>query len=221
MSNTAYRIAVIEPELRRAIDAELDAGERIVWLRQPVPWLLWRGSLAVLIFGVPWTAFAVFWTLGAAGLIGSGARATGWWDYLFPLWGLPFIFIGLVLLSAPYWTARAARQTVYAITDRRAIIWIPKAWGEKEVQSFEPRRLLSMTRKQRADGSGDLVFEQFRETHGSSTTTIRRGFMGLADVRDAEEVLREVLLRAYEERTRPAADRRDLHEDADPVEMSS
>src|SRR5688500_8206607 len=70
MSNAARRIAVIEPDLRRAIDAELDAGERIVWLRQPVPWLLWRSSLVVLIFGVPWTGFAVFWTLGAAGLVG-------------------------------------------------------------------------------------------------------------------------------------------------------
>jgi len=46
-----------------------------------------------------------------------------------------------------------------------------------------------------------LIFEQFRETHGSSTTTIRRGFMGLSDVRAAEEVLRETLLRAFEERT--------------------
>ena len=210
MFNPAHRIAVIEPELRRAIDAELDAGERIVWLRQPVPWLLWRGTLAVLIFGVPWTAFAVFWTLGAAGLVGSTARATGWWAYIFPLWGLPFIFIGLVMLSAPYWAARAAKRTIYAITDRRAIIWIPKAWGEKEVQSFEPRRLLSITRKERTNGSGDLIFEQFRETHGSSTTTIRRGFMALRDVRDAEEVLRDVLLRAYAERTKSSAKRADV-----------
>ena len=175
-----------------------------------MPWLLWRGSLALLIFGVPWTAFAVFWTLGAAGLIGKFSREAGLWGYIFPLWGLPFIFIGLVMLSAPYWAARAARRTIYAITDRRAIIWIPKVWGEKEVRSFEPRRLLSMTRRERADGSGDLVFEQFRETNGSSTTTIRRGFMGLADVRDAEAVLREVLLRAYEERTKSSAKRAEV-----------
>jgi hypothetical protein len=210
MINSAHRIAAIEPDLRRAIDAELDAGERIVWLRQPVPWMLWRGTLIVLIFGLPWTAFAIFWTLGAAGLVGSGARATGWWAWVFPMWGLPFIFIGLVMLSAPYWTARAARRTVYVITDRRAIVWIPKAWGEKEVQSFEPKRLLSITRTQRANGSGDLVFEQFRETRGSSTTTIRRGFMGLADVRDAETVLRETLLRAYEERTKSLSGRREV-----------
>ena len=210
MLNTAHRIAAIDPDLRRAIDAELDGGERIVWLRQPVPWLLWRGSLAVLIFGVPWTAFSVFWTLRAAGLISPGARTTGWWAYIFPLWGLPFIFIGLAMLSAPYWAARAARRTVYVITDRRAIVWIPKGRGAKDVQSFEPKRLLSITRTERADGSGDLVFEQFRETNGSSTTTIRRGFMGLANVRDAEEVLREVLLRGYEERTKSSARRAEV-----------
>jgi len=203
MTNNAHRIAVIEPELRRALDAELADGERIVWLRQPVPWLLWRGSLVVLIFGIPWTAFAIFWTLGAAGMIGkSGARPTGWWAYIFPLWGLPFICIGLALLSSPYWVARAARRTVYAITNRRAIVWLNKGWGKTEVQSFEPKRLLSITRTQRANGSGDLIFEQFREQCGSSTTTIRRGFMGLANVRDAEEVLRETLLQAYDERTK-------------------
>jgi hypothetical protein len=202
MSNHGHRIAVIEPELRRALDAELADGERIVWLRQPVPWLIWRASLVVLIFGVPWTAFAVFWTLGAAGLIGtSGARPSGWWAYIFPLWGVPFILIGFAMLSSPYWTARAARRTIYAITNRRAVVWLAKGWGKTEVQSFEPKRLLSLTRTERANGSGDLVFEQFRETHGSSTTTIRRGFMGLSNVRDAEEVLRETLLRAYEERT--------------------
>jgi hypothetical protein len=205
MSSNAHRIAVIEPELRRALDAELAGGERIVWLRQPVPWLIWRASLVVLIFGVPWTAFAVFWTLGAAGLIGkSGARPSGWWAYIFPLWGVPFILFGLAMLSSPYWTARAARRTIYAITNRRAIVWLAKGWGKTEVQSFEPKRVLSLTRTERANGSGDLVFEQFRETHGSSTTTIRRGFMGLSVVRDAEEVLRETLLRAYEERTNRA-----------------
>src|SRR4051812_45262414 len=69
MQNKAHRIAVIEPELSRAVEAGLAEGERIVWLRQPVPWLLWRATLVILIFGVPWTAFAIFWTLGAAGLI--------------------------------------------------------------------------------------------------------------------------------------------------------
>jgi hypothetical protein len=158
--------------------------------------------LPVLIFAVPWTAFAVFWTVAAAGGIWNrGGAPASWFHYVFPLWGVPFILIGLAMLSTPWWTARAARRTVYAITDRRAIVWIAQAWGRTEVQSFEPKRLLSLTRTERANGSGDLIFEQFRETNGSSTTTIRRGFMGLRDVRDAEEVLRETLLRAYDERT--------------------
>ena len=201
MRNNAHRIAVIEPELRRALDAELAAGERIVWVRQPVPWLIWRGTLPILIFAIPWTAFAIFWTVAAAGGIWNrGGAPASWFYFVFPLWGVPFILVGIAMLSAPYWTARAARRTVYAITDRRAIVWIGRSWRKTEVQSFEPKRLLSLTRHQRGNGSGDLIFEQFRETHGSSTTTIRRGFMGLADVRDAEDVLRETLLRAYAER---------------------
>ena len=206
MHNNPHRIAVIEPELRRALESELADGERIVWLRQPVPWLIWRGTLVLLIFAIPWTAFAVFWTVAAAGGIWNrGAAPASWFHYVFPLWGLPFILVGLAMLSTPWLAARGARRTVYAITDRRAIVWMGKGWGKMEVQSFEPKRLLSLTRTARANGSGDLVFEQFRETHGSSTTTIRRGFMGLSDVRDAEDVLRETLLRAYDERTNRAS----------------
>ena len=196
--NSAHRVAVLEPELRRQVDAELDAGERIVWLGQPVAALMARQAWPVVLFGVPWTAFAIFWTLGAAGMIGrhgtSGGSATGWFAYVFPLWGLPFIAIGFAMLTAPYWAARTARQTIYALTDRRAIVWQAKGWGKFEVHNFQPERLTSMTRKQRGDGSGDLIFEQFQERNGSGTTTIRRGFMAVPDVQEVEDLIRETLL---------------------------
>ena len=34
-----------------------------------------------------------------------------------------------------------------------------------------PDRLTSMTRNERGDGSGDLIFEQFQQRAGSGTTT--------------------------------------------------
>ena len=113
---------------------------------------------------------------------------------LSPLWGVPFICIGLGMLTAPYWAARAARRTIYAITDRRAIAWQAKGWGKVEVHNFQPERLTSMTRTQRPDGGGDLVFEQFEERKGSGTTTVKRGFMAVQRVQGVEDVIRETLL---------------------------
>jgi len=43
-------------------------------------------------------------------------------------------------------------------------------------------------------GAGDLVFEQFTQRRGSGTTTVRRGFMGIADVRQVEDLIHGTLL---------------------------
>ena len=37
----------------------------------------------------------------------------------FPLFGLPFVLIGLGMLTAPHWAKRKALRTAYAVTDRR------------------------------------------------------------------------------------------------------
>jgi hypothetical protein len=44
---------------------------------------------------------------------------------LFPLFGVPFVLIGLGMLAAPYWMRRKAQNTVYALTDKRALILSP------------------------------------------------------------------------------------------------
>src|SRR5688500_3081111 len=57
MTNTAaQRVAVLPPELRRRVDAELAGGERIVWLGQPVPSLFGREGWGSVVVGIPWTA---------------------------------------------------------------------------------------------------------------------------------------------------------------------
>src|SRR5687768_8038437 len=99
MPNTARRIAVLEPELRRLVDAELASGERVVWLGQPVPKLYRREGWIAVLFGIPFTGFAIFWMAGASGVISDRPRvAEEWFARLFPFFAVPFILVGLRML---------------------------------------------------------------------------------------------------------------------------
>jgi hypothetical protein len=117
----------------------------------------------------------------------------------FPLFGLPFVLIGLAMFASPWWAARKARRTCYAITNRRAIIWDAGWWGRMEVRSYEPSGLGRIVRTEYADGCGDLVFEEIvsygRDSDGDRTSrTIRHGFLAIENVREVEDLLRKTLL---------------------------
>ncbi len=176
--------------LRSQVELELQSGECIVWLDQPIPGRLARSSLGILIFGIPWTAFAIFWvTMAAKGVSKSNGGAIVW---LFPLFGVPFILIGLGMLSSPYWVRRGARRTAYVITDRRAILFQGGWRGSMTVRSFEPSALQGdLHRKQHSDGSGDLIFTQeFQRGSKGREYTTNIGFMAVRDVKGVEEKIR-------------------------------
>ena len=191
----------IEPHLRGLVQAEVRDGERLVWAGQPVPRFFNAGTIAAVVFAIPWTAFAIFWTAGAfaatrgAGGAGGNDSMSYFFRYAFPLFGVPFILIGLGMFSAPYWMARQLKRTVYAVTDRRAVVFAPGWFGSRKVRSFAPDALASMERVERPDGSGDLIFEQYTQRRGSSTHTVRHGFFAVRDVRAVEDVLRKSLIR--------------------------
>jgi hypothetical protein len=180
-------------ELRSQVELELQPGERVVWMDQPIPARLARASLGLVIFGVPWTAFAVFWTGAAAtGVFSAKPSGAGKLFWLFPLFGLPFILIGVGLLSSPWWMRKRAARTAYVITDRRAILFEGGWRGSLNVRSFEPAALRGeLQRKQHADGSGDLVFVQnhYRDSDGDRRVT-RVGFFAVRDVKGVEGLIR-------------------------------
>jgi hypothetical protein len=183
---------VLPADLERAVTDELAAGERIVWGVQPLARRFLLQTLPVVVFGVPWTAFSVFWTVMAAGGVAS-AGAAGWWAWIFPLWGVPFVLVGLAMLSAPYGAWRGARRTLYLVTDRRALAFTAKGRAAIEVRAFAPDALGALRRVQRPDGSGDLFFarDEWRDSDGDRRTA-DVGFTAVPDVRAAEEAVRHL-----------------------------
>jgi hypothetical protein len=77
-------------ELRERVDRELESGEQIQWLQRPVP--RYFTPAAGFLFGIHWTAFAIFWTTGAAW--GTSKAGGAGFFRAFPLFGVPFILIG-------------------------------------------------------------------------------------------------------------------------------
>jgi hypothetical protein len=171
--------------VRRMLQAELQPGESIRWLAQPIPKRLAMTSLPIVLFAVPWTAFAVFWVWGAANSTCSSPSLEA---RLFPLFGVPFVLVGLGMFASPFWLMRAAKRTVYAVSDRRALV-VSQRWS-LPVRSFEPEKLCDLRRDQHGDGSGNLVFGQDIVATRNGSRAVDYGFMAVPNVREAEEFVR-------------------------------
>jgi hypothetical protein len=193
-------ISLLPPAIRSQVETELESGERAVWMDQPIPRKMARKTLPGVLFGIPWTAFAIFWVVMAShGVAKGGNNGPG---IFFPLFGLPFVLIGFGMLSSPYWTARKARRSVYVVTDRRAILILAKTLGGFTVQSFRPQQLNELQRNQNSDGSGDLIFQTLvsRSSKGREHIT-HVGFLAVRDVKFVEDLVRAL---AEQTQNRPA-----------------
>lgn len=178
----------IDPQLRQKVRRELEPDESPRWVGTPVPRFFSGHSVAAFLFGIPWTAFALFWTFGAAGFrIPDLSKGLSAFD-LFPLFGLPFIAVGIGLLATPLWKYWKATKTVYVITDRRAIS-IEGGWTTT-VRSFTPSELENTYRKDRRDGTGDVLFTNVQFRHGRrSDGKEPLGFLSVRNPRDVERML--------------------------------
>ena len=204
--------------LRDRVAAELEPGEKIFWIDQPRPsrtitWVFLFPSL----FAIPWTGFTLFWIAGAIGAFDKGRAVFAQLDIqrlLFGAFGIPFLLIGLAMFFSPFWARKkrlkAARDTVYLITDRRALILNAGYLGDSllgfvaggavlvlgrspyVVTSYPPDKLGNIRRIQREDGTGDLAFgETILTSESNSARTVTcDGFFSVPDARDVVKMLR-------------------------------
>lgn len=174
--------------LRDVVDRELERDERIEWLGMPKRVYFTPVATGAFLFGIPWTAFALFWTAGAAGFKIPAFNQP--FD-LFPLFGLPFILIGLAMLSSPIWAYWRAGKTVYIVTNRRAITF-DGGWSTT-IRSYPPDKLTDIYRREKPDGSGDVIIARraWRDSDGDRQTE-ELGFLRIADVKDVERRLKEL-----------------------------
>ena len=112
------------PELESILRRELLPGERLLWSAQPSPHKL-NAAFAIWFFAIPWTAFALVWEAMAflPWLASTRTPSPIAWSFgiIFPLFGLPFIGVGISMLMVPFKARRRAAHTIYGLTDRRLL----------------------------------------------------------------------------------------------------
>lgn len=191
--------AQIPQGLKEKVDRELQPDERILWMDIPIPTFFTPESTKIFIFGIFFTSFAVFWTFGAAGFaipnLEEVSNPFQFISILFPLFGLPFILIGLFLLLNPLFAYAKALKTVYLITDRRAMTF-ETGWS-KTVRSYPPSKLLDVYRKERGDGTGDVIISSENWTDSDDVKRSRDlGFFRIRAPRTVEMMLRDLAKQA-------------------------
>lgn len=103
----------------------LDDDESILWQGRPGGGVLWSDLLKFeTFFGLFFAGFAVFWIYGAATMGRSvGTSGAGLIPMLFPLFGIPFVVVGLhMVVGRLFWDAYLRGQTWYTLSDKAAYI---------------------------------------------------------------------------------------------------
>lgn len=180
--------------LQLALQRELRRSERVMWQGKPLSRVSTK-AFFIYLFAIPWTAFALFWTVMAMGATSTGWEDAGWLSFAFPLFGLPFILVGVGMLSAPFLPLFAAKKTLFAITDQRVIrIYL----GRKLVsRSLEAEQIGEIERSEGPDGVGTLKFAagSYRDSDGDRMT--REFNIGeVENVLKVEETIREMASRS-------------------------
>lgn len=170
------------------------AGELIRWAGMSSPGKSFLYTTPIWLMGIPWTAFTVFWEAMSIGTIlgikgGPKGMATGM-AWMFALFGLPFVLIGLGMLAAPFFAARQARRTAYVLTDRR-LLTITEG-RSLNVRTVDPRRLIAVESTRRPDGTGNLELTLgFAKDSDGDTVTKSEKLWAVPDVVRLEALLRE------------------------------
>ncbi len=189
----------VPEELLHLVKPELQPGERLLWasfaqakppagLRSPIR------ALVVMITGFGLAAGAFFTIFGPYRpkflgvenlLIGTGVIAC--------LVGIISAIVAFFAWTERWWEHDRFASNTYALTDRRAIIWIPQQNSKAvEVHTFPRSSIKSLHRLEYPDGSGSVRFNYGIEDYYGPIT----GFESVADVRFVEDLTRRTLIDA-------------------------
>ena len=175
------------------VRSELQAGESLQWTGTADAGRAAISALPAMLFGIPFAGFALFWITaayrGTHAISRSSSNSIGGVFSFFPFFGLPFLLIGLGIVSAPLFAYFKALKTTYAITDKRVLIITDGR--TRTVKSCTPADIVSVDHRERAGGTGDVIIR----TNGviQQRNSISQVNIGLLGVNNVKEVVRLVL----------------------------
>ncbi len=142
---------------RSSIKDYILADERLLWTGKPVKEIrLLPSEKIIMVFGAFWTAFSAFWIAmayaGTAEMEGDAIMAN-----IFPLFGIPFLLVGLYLMIiSPIRAKRKRKNVEYALTDKRVLIFYNNKI--QSLQAFKYNEIQNISFGCDADGVGIVTF---------------------------------------------------------------
>ena len=179
-------------ELIHLVKPELQPGERLLWTSRAG-----AGAPSTALWPSSWSAWIWFFGFVAVGVccLGLSNNQRPGVDGLLAAIGVLseitalFFVVGFVSNCFSRWDERRKMTgQVYALTDRRAVIWAPAKRSAVSVHTFQRGTIRAevLHRVQYPDGSGDISFRvSYQEPSG---------FRGIAEVRRVEELIRRFLV---------------------------
>ena len=176
------------------VQSELQPGESLQWTGTADSARAALSALPASLFGLPFAGFALFWMTAAyrgTHAISKSASANpiaGVFSF-FPLFGLPFLLIGLGIVFAPLLAYFKAQKTAYAVTDKRVLVIT--GGRARTVRSCTPADIVSVDHREREGGTGDVIIRtnSIMQTRNS----LSQMTVGLLGVNNVKEVVRLVL----------------------------
>lgn len=179
----------IAQRLEIALSRELEEGEQVVWKGMKLARVEPKGFL-IYLFAIPWTAFALFW-MAMAGLFTMG-QETDPAAYIFPLFGLPFVLVGLGMLAAPFLSFFQRGRILFAVTDKRALKL--SLGRELTVNSVPGTQIVENVRRESPDGTGTIDLTLSIDVTGYNGRKSRKMEFGRVDnVFEADKAIRAIL----------------------------
>lgn len=196
-------------KLSAALQRELDPGETILWSGFPsfthlrtksrdTIILSFLGAIcAILAFGLL-IALAVYmrWVFEVTE---QPASTPDFWTFFSnheaagDMWILtvfPLALASLSFLSIPYYR-HIAHEHIYAITTNRAIVLQVKKKGDILERDYCAKELAHLSRFEKPDGTGNVVFQGARGAYASSQVSSGHGFYAIENVIEVERMLRK------------------------------
>ena len=188
---------------RGVIERQLLPGERVLWIGQPDVDL----TSHEMTRGIA-TICGVIVVVSLIGLWAVSRFAVPHLPLIVALLAAGGLVIVLTVASPRQYRTRIGKA-IYAITDRRAIVYDGFGWSllwldllpelHDTVWSFDPIQIRARRRIPRYRGRTDLVFDGERHYHFTGKGAIRDwvqvGFLGLKDVDAVDQLLEELVSR--------------------------
>lgn len=163
----------------------MQPGETILWSGHPDPSRLIGSRDAIRIpFSLLWGGFAVFWE--------AQALQAASFDFMFPLFGIPFVVAGQYFIWGRFLYKRWDRErTLYGLTNQRVMVL-----RGRSLQSAYIKDVPAINQTTRADGSGSLEFGNLAPGAAfwadSGVDFLARGAVAFYDIPDVAQVYRLV-----------------------------